>query len=138
MANSDTSVQSATGQTGNKKSILLIEDDPFLVGIYKEKFQTEGFDILVAEDGLKGLDFAINRKIDLIILDILIPKLSGVDLLVRLKQDEKAKNIPVIALTNLSDFKDEEKVRSYGVKEYLMKSNYTPSQVVEIVRKYLP
>jgi len=127
----------AQTEKSDKKTILLIEDDPFLVGMYKEKFIVEGFMVLTAEDGLQGLNLAGTNKIDLIILDILIPKLSGVDFLAKLRQDEKLKNIPVVALTNLSDAKDEEKVRSYGVKEYLMKSNYTPSQVIEVIRKYL-
>jgi CheY-like chemotaxis protein len=67
----------------------------------------------------------------------MIPKLSGIDLLARLKQDEKGKDIPVIALTNLSGMSNEKKTRDYGVKEYLIKSNYTPTQVIEIIRKYL-
>jgi|SRR3972149_6152708 len=120
-----------------KKIILLIEDDPFLVGMYKEKLTMEGFDVLVAEDGLQGLNFATSQKVDMVLLDILIPKLSGIDLLARIRQDEKGKDLPVIALTNLSGSNDESKIRSYGVKEYLVKSNYTPGQVVEVIRKYI-
>ena len=123
--------------SSDRKTLLLIEDDPFLVGMYKEKFSIEGFNVIVAEDGLQGLSFAISQKVDMVILDILIPKLSGIDLLARLRQDEKGKDLPVIALTNLSGSSDEEKIRSYGVKEYLVKSNYTPGQVVEIIRKNL-
>ena len=84
------------------------------------------------------MNYAVSQKVDLILLDILIPKLSGIDLLVRLRQDEKGKDVPVIALTNLSGSDDEEKIRSYGVKDYLVKSNYTPGQVVEVIKKYLP
>ena len=121
-----------------KKVILLIEDDPFLVGMYKDKLVSEGFEVIVAEDGFVGLNAAVTKHIDLILLDILIPKLSGIDLLARLKQDVKGKDIPVIALTNLSDTANEEKVRNYGVRDYLVKSDHTPSQVVEVIRKYLP
>ena len=121
----------------DKKIILLIEDDPFLVGMYKEKLEMEGFEVVTAEDGVQGLSFATSQKVDMILLDILIPKLSGIDLLARLRQDKNGKDIPVIALTNLSGSVDEEKIRSYGVKEYLVKSNYTPGQVVEIMRKHL-
>lgn len=122
----------------HKKVVLLIEDDPFLVGMYKDKLVSEGFEVIVAVDGFIGLNEAVTKHIDLILLDILIPKLSGIDLLARLKQDEKGKDISVIALTNLSDAANEEKVRSYGVKDYLVKSDHTPSQVVEVIRKYLP
>ena len=99
--------------------------------------EMEGFEVVTAEDGVQGLSFATSQKVDMILLDILIPKLSGIDLLARLRQDENRKDIPVIALTNLSGSVDEEKIRSYGVKEYLVKSNYTPGQVVEIMRKHL-
>lgn len=126
-----------TSQT-DKKTILLIEDDPFLVGMYKEKLIGEGFNVLIAEDGLGGLNFATTQNIDLILLDILIPKMSGIDLMARLRQDEKGKNLPVIILTNLSGSTDESKIRSYGVKEYLVKSDFTPGQVVDIIRKHLP
>ncbi len=136
----DTSVTPASSQQStqsDKKTILLIEDDPFLVGMYKEKLIIEGFNVLVAEDGLQGLNLATSEKVDLVLLDILIPKLSGIDLLARLREDEKGKDIPVIALTNLSGSKDEEKMRSYKIKEYLVKSDFTPGQVVEIIRKHL-
>lgn len=140
MADEDQSVQSPKPQETdpNKKVILLIEDDPFLVSMYKEKLEIEGFSVITAEDGLQGLNYAISQRVDMILLDILIPKLSGIDLLVRLRQDAKGKDIPVIALTNLSGSGDEEKIRSYGVKDYLVKSNYTPAQVVEVIKKYLP
>lgn len=132
-----TSQVNAENTSSDKKTILLIEDDPFLVGMYKEKFLTEGFNVIVAEDGLQGLNYALSQKIDILILDILIPKLSGIDLLARLRQDVKGKDLPVVALTNLSGSNDETKIRSYGVKEYLVKSNYTPGQVVTIIRNVL-
>jgi DNA-binding response OmpR family regulator len=109
----------------DKKTVLLIEDDPFLVKMYKEKFEVE------------GLRLATGQNVDIIILDILIPKLSGIDLLTRLRKDPKGVSIPVIVLTNLTQKEDEVKTASMGVKEYLVKSDYTPSQVVEKVRVYL-
>jgi DNA-binding response OmpR family regulator len=121
----------------DKKTVLLIEDDPFLVKMYKEKFEVEGFNTLIAEDGLEGLRLATGQNVDIIILDILIPKLSGIDLLTRLRKYPKGVSIPVIVLTNLTQKEDEVKTASMGVKEYLVKSDYTPSQVVEKVRVYL-
>jgi DNA-binding response OmpR family regulator len=123
--------------SSDKKTVLLIEDDPFLVKMYKEKFEVEGFNTLIAEDGLEGLRLATTQNIDIIILDILIPKLSGIDLLTRLRKDPKGVSIPVLVLTNLTQKEDEVKTASMGVKEYLVKSDYTPSQVVEKVRMYL-
>ena len=135
MPDNQTNVPQTVGDSG-KTTILLVEDDPFLVKMYKEKFEIEGFNVLVAEDGVEGLKLATQGNIDIIILDILIPKLSGIDLLTRLKNNPKAVNVPILVLTNLTQKEEEVKLLS-GVKEYLVKSDYTPSQVVEKIRMYL-
>jgi DNA-binding response OmpR family regulator len=131
--------QALTPQTSGsgKSTVLIIEDDPFLVKMYKEKFDIEGFNTLIAEDGLEGLRLATEGNVDIIILDILIPKLSGIDLLTRLRKNPNGVAVPVLVLTNLTQKEDEVKTSSLGVKEYLIKSDYTPSQVVEKVRMYL-
>ena len=133
---SDKPQEIKTSSSG-KKTVLLIEDDPFLVKMYKEKFEIEGFNIITAEDGLEGLKKATESGIDLIILDILIPKLSGIDLLTKLRKDPRGSEVPVLVLTNLTQKEDEFKTTALSVKEYLIKSDYTPSQVVEKVRIYL-
>ncbi|OGM12706.1 hypothetical protein A3A76_04295 [Candidatus Woesebacteria bacterium RIFCSPLOWO2_01_FULL_39_23] len=120
-----------------KKKVLIIEDDPFLLKIYQEKFTGEGFDVVTAEDGVEGLRLAKEGNLNIVILDILIPKLSGVDLLLKLREDDKGKTLPVIALTNLTQPEEQQKVMTLGVKEYLVKSDYTPNQVVEKIRKYI-
>lgn len=135
MPDDQTNVPQTVGDSG-KTTILLVEDDPFLVKMYKEKFEIEGFNVLVAEDGVEGLKLATQGNIDIIILDILIPKLSGIDLLTRLKNNPKAVNVPILVLTNLTQKEEEVKLLP-GVKEYLVKSDYTPSQVVEKIRMYL-
>jgi DNA-binding response OmpR family regulator len=117
--------------------ILLIEDDTLLVKMYRTKFEKEGFEVLPAYDGLSGLKIALEEDIDLIILDIMLPKLSGLDLLAKLRQYPKGKNIPVIVLTNLTQQKDAEKSISLGAKEFLIKANLTPGVVIEKVRANL-
>src|SRR4030042_5656365 len=129
--------QEVKASTSGKKTVLLIEDDPFLIKMYKEKFEIEGFNILTAEDGLEGLKKATESEIDFIILDILIPKLSGIDLLTKLRKDPRGSSIPVLVLSNLTQKKDDVNTTALDVKEYLIKSDYTPSQVVEKVRIYL-
>ena len=124
--------------TAQRKKILIIEDDPFLSQMYFDKFVNEDFEVFVAHDGLEGLKMVNEKQVDLVILDILIPKLSGVDLLTKIKEDPKTKALPIIALTNLTNVKEEYDVKNKGVNEYLIKSDYTPSQVVEIVKKHLP
>lgn len=119
------------------KTILLIEDDPLLVKMYNTKFQKEGYGVIFAEDGEDGLKKALAGGYQILLLDVMMPKLSGFDLLTRLRQDPVGKEIPVIMLTNLTQEEEMNKAKALGVKEYLIKSNLTPSQVVEKVRKYI-
>src|SRR3990170_3430272 len=110
--------------------ILLIEDDPILSKMYSEKFSNEGFKVLIASDGAIGLEMALKEHIDIILLDIMLPRISGTDLLVKLRNEPKGKNIPVIALTNLADPKEKETAMKLGTKEYLIKAMQNPGQVV--------
>jgi two-component system alkaline phosphatase synthesis response regulator PhoP len=135
--NQNTEMPDSQDSINDRKIIMIIEDDPFLLQMYSDKFMNDGFGVVVARDGMEGLKVLGEKHVDIILLDILIPKLSGVDLLGKIKEDPKLQNIPVIALTNLTNAKEEDDVKAKGVKEYLIKSDYTPTQVIEIVRKYL-
>lgn len=117
--------------------VLLVEDDPLLTKMYEAKFRAEGFDIVSAPDGVRGLEMVDQDGIDFIILDIMMPQLSGIDMLEKLRGSQKGKDIPVIILTNLSEKDEEDKAGKLGVKEYLLKANLTPSEVVEKVKKYI-
>ncbi|KKQ85199.1 MAG: PAS/PAC sensor hybrid histidine kinase [Candidatus Woesebacteria bacterium GW2011_GWB1_38_8] len=132
----DDSQQAALSQD-SKQIILIVEDDPVLLKMYTEKFTFEGFSVLNAKDGEEALKTATSEKIDLILLDIMLPKMSGTDFLEKLRQDTKAKNTPVIALTNLTEENERQKAMKLGVKEYLVKAMQTPEQVVETVKKYI-
>ena len=117
--------------------ILIIEDDPLLSKMYKTKFTSEGFEVETAEDGEIGLKIAMEGKPDFVILDIMMPKLSGIEFLKRLRQNQVGADVPVIVLSNLSEKKEMEEARRLGVKEYLIKSSLTPKDIVEKVRGYL-
>ena len=119
-----------------KKTILLIEDDCLLLKMYKTKFTMEGFEVLTAEDGEAGLKIALEKKVDFIIMDIMMPKLSGLDLLAQLKKTEKGKNIPVIILSNLARPEKQKQALDSGAKEFLVKANVTPAEVVAKVQAY--
>lgn len=122
----------------NKKpKVLLIEDDPILVKMYKVKFESEGFEVLTADDGEQGLEMALSEGIDVIVLDIMMPKMSGIDLLTKLRKSPKGKKVIVIMLTNLSQQEEQEKALELGAVEYLVKANQTPSQVVEKIKTHL-
>ena len=117
--------------------VLLVEDDTFLAGIYQKKFEMEGFKVSVAGDGEKGLLDAKKKKPDIILLDILLPKLDGFGVLAKLKAEAATKKIPVILLTNLGQKDDVEKGLQTGAVDYLIKAHFKPSEVVEKVRTVL-
>jgi two-component system, OmpR family, phosphate regulon response regulator PhoB len=120
-----------------KAKILIVEDDALLVKMYKTKFENEGYEVIVAGDGEQGLVYIKQYLPDFIILDFMMPKLSGMGLLEQLALDPQSKNIPVMMLSNMSNPLEIENAKRLGAKEFLIKANYTPGQIVEIVKKYL-
>jgi DNA-binding response OmpR family regulator len=121
----------------NKVKILLIEDDPFLLSMYTTKFELENFEVITTDDGEKGLKMASKEMPDVILLDIILPKMDGFEVLRMIKADKKLKTIPVILLTNLSQKNDIDKGLSMGAEDYLIKAHFMPSEVVEKVKKIL-
>ena len=121
-------------------SILFIaEDDPLMSRMYERAFRLGGHDLTMAGDGEEAL--ATLAKMDpkptLVMLDVMMPKMSGFDVLRKIKADEKVKNIPVILLTNLAGAQDAEKGLQLGAIMYLVKSQYNPKQVVEKVEEII-
>lgn len=120
-----------------KKRILIIEDDFFIRELYLRQLQKEGFEVEGAEDGPSGLAKANQEGWDLILLDIMLPKLNGMDLLRTLKSKPETKDIPVILLTNVGQDTVIKQGFDLGAEGYLIKSAYTPQQVVQEVVKAL-
>lgn len=118
-----------------KPRILLVEDDTFLAGMYNAKLNLEGFAVDLATDGEQGLELAKEVNPDLILLDIILPKLSGFEVLKKVKEDVKTKSIPVILLTNLGQRDDVSKGLALGADDYLIKAHFMPSEVVEKIKK---
>ncbi|MBU0597665.1 response regulator [Patescibacteria group bacterium] len=121
----------------NPIKILLIEDDSFLAGMYVTKMNLENFDVKMADDGEKGLKMTQEELPDVILLDIILPKMSGFDVLKTLKKDAKTKNIPVILLTNLGQRDDVKKGLELGAQDYLIKAHFMPSEVVNKIKKLM-
>ncbi len=120
-----------------KAHVLLVEDDIFLSGIYQKKFEMEGYKVSTADNGEKGLNDAKKKKPDIILLDILLPKLDGFAVLEKLKADPATKDIPVVLLTNLGQKDDVEKGLDAGAVDYLIKAHFKPSEIVDKVKKVL-
>jgi DNA-binding response OmpR family regulator len=121
----------------NKKTILIVEDDPVLLKMYTEKFMFEGFDVSNAKDGEEAFKLISTQPPDIILLDIMLPKMSGTDLLEKLKEESEGKDVPVVVLTNLAEDEERQRALKLGVKEYLVKAMQTPEQVVATIKKYL-
>ena len=118
-----------------KKSILLVEDDEFLAELYATKLNLEGFEVSLAMDGEKGLKLAKELVPDLILLDIILPKMDGFEVLKGIKADDKVKLIPVILLTNLSQKDEVQKGLDLGAVDYLIKAHFMPSEVVKKIKQ---
>lgn len=119
------------------KKILFIEDEPTLQKTVGEILSQEGFLILEALDGEIGLAAAKSEKPDLILLDLVLPKKDGFEVIEELKKDPKTANIKIIVLTNLESSKDVERALALGATNYLVKANYDLEEVVEKVKKLL-
>ena len=119
------------------KKILLVEDEKILAEMYKDKFTEAGFEVFLALEAKEGLKLAKKERPDLIILDILLPRENGITFLTWLRKDSETASIPVVAFSNYDDPATKREAAKLGVKEYLIKTNYTPSEVVEKVKQLL-
>lgn len=120
-----------------KKKILLVEDDEALAAVYKSRLELEGFETMEVNNGERALSAAVEFRPDLILLDVMMPKISGFDVLDILRNTPETANIHVIMLTALSQPKDKEKAEALGVDDYLVKSQVVIGDVIERIRHHL-
>jgi len=122
-----------------QKLIYLVEDDPLISRVYERLFKLSGFDLEVVADGELAIENlkTITRKPDVFILDIMMPKVSGLDVLVFIKQNSDLKDIPVIMFTNLFSKDEVTQATKMGAALYLVKSENNPTEVVEKISKFL-
>ena len=117
--------------------ILIIEDDYFIRELYERQLKKRGYEVETAGDGAEGLVKASDTNPSLILLDIMLPKLNGLDLLGTLKSKPETKEIPVVLLTNLGQESVIKEGFKLGAKGYLIKSAYTPEQIMTEVEAFL-
>jgi DNA-binding response OmpR family regulator len=120
-----------------KKRILLVEDDIALSAVYKSRLELEGFETREVNNGEDALSAALEYKPDLIVLDAMMPKISGFDVLDILRNTPETTNIKIVMLTALSQPKDKERAETLGVDEYLVKSQVVIGDVVARVKHHL-
>lgn len=120
-----------------KIKILLVEDDNFLLNMYLTKFELEGFTVITANDGEKGIKLSTKELPDIVLLDVMLPKVDGFAVLKQIKANSKTAKIPVILLTNLSQKDQIDQGLIAGASEYLIKAHFMPSEIVEKIKNIL-
>jgi len=117
--------------------ILIVEDEKILAEMYKEKLLEDGFETYLAFSCEEGINYLKDNKPDLILLDILLPKENGISFLEKIKNLPNIENIPIIAFSNYDEPKTKKQAFALGVKAYLIKTQYTPKQLVKEIKKFL-
>lgn len=119
-------------------SILIVEDEIVISRMYQKLLTNEGYQVETAADGQEGWEKAKNHKPSLIMLDFMMPKLNGLQVLEKLKADPETASIPIIMLTNLAASEETDLAAQKGVSKYLIKSEVEPRQVINTVAEFLP
>lgn len=120
-----------------KKTILIVEDDKFLMKAYSIKIKNAGFNVLSSSNGEEGLQMAKERKPDIIVLDLLLPRVDGFEFLKRIKADDELKSIPVLTISVLGQKNDQEKALSLGAEAYFIKTEYKLEEIIDKIKEYL-
>lgn len=121
----------------DKAKVLVVEDEEILLTGLKEELESGGYEVEGAGDGVEGLEKVKSFKPDLILLDLLMPKMDGMEMLQKLKADSETRDVPVVILTNLSDYEKISEALSLGAMDYLVKANYKLEDLLDKVRTVL-
>ncbi|HXE10152.1 MAG TPA: response regulator [Verrucomicrobiae bacterium] len=117
--------------------IAIVEDDQAISQMYRFKFEAEGYDVETAENGRLGLELAEKMKPDIILLDLMMPEMTGDEMLEKLRGESWGQKVKVIILTNVGEQEIPPKIKELGVSGVILKANMTPRQVAELVKKQL-
>ena len=120
-----------------KKKILIVEDEKVLGEMYQDKFTKAGFETILIDTAEEGIRAASRERPDLILLDILLPRANGISFLEKIKKDKELASIPVVAFSNYDDPDTKTEAHKLGAEDYLIKTNYTPSEVIARVKQIL-
>ena len=119
------------------RKILFVDDDPHIIQLYSAVFVASNINYTIARNGLEALEKAERERPSLILLDIMLPDLNGLDVLKKLKQNPQTANIPVWMISNLAEQVNKETANSLGATEYLVKASFTPKQVTTKILAFL-
>jgi CheY-like chemotaxis protein len=119
------------------KKILVVEDDKFLRRVYESKLPKEGYDVVSAVDGQDGIDKMKSEVPDLVLLDLIMPKKTGFEVLEEVKHIKNLEKIPILVLSNLGQEEDIERSKKLGATDFLIKSNMSIKEIIEKIKQYL-
>jgi len=117
------------------KKILIIEDEEVLSNLLQKKLSQEGYQVDITGNGQKGLEKIRKNKPDLILLDIIMPKMGGFEVMEELHKDEELKDIPIIIISNSGQPVEIDRAKKLGVRDWLIKTNFDPQEVIDKVKK---
>lgn len=120
-----------------KSTIFIVEDEVLLVKAYQAKFEKEKAEVWIASDGKEALAYLKKEPPSIVLLDLMLPGVSGFDILEAIRKNDKWKKVPVIVLTNLGQLQDVERCKALGIEDYIIKANSRINDVAEKVKKYL-
>ena len=123
--------------TTSTKSILLVDDDQFITIAYKDGLESAGYSVIVAHDGLEALESLKTSKPDIVLLELIMPKMNGFEVLQHMKKDDKLKSIPVLVLTNLSQDSDKQEALAEGAVDFLVKADISLKDLVTRINQIL-
>ncbi|OGG08918.1 hypothetical protein A2154_02960 [Candidatus Gottesmanbacteria bacterium RBG_16_43_7] len=118
------------------KKILIIEDDPLIVKIYSTRLKADGYNVISAENGEEGIKVAEEQNPDVVVLDVMMPRVDGFAVLERLRKNEKLHRVPILIYSNLSNEEEIERAKKLDVTEFLVKANLSPTQMVAKIKQY--
>lgn len=117
--------------------IAIIEDDAAISQMYRIKFETEGYSVETAENGILGLELIQKMHPDIVLLDLMMPEMNGVEMLQKLRTTPYGKDVKVIILTNIGENEAPDSIKELGVLAFIVKANMTPRQVAELVKTHI-
>ena len=120
-----------------ERVILLVEDEPLLANLLKQRLEKEAFKVALARDGEEALRALREKTLDLVLLDIILPKISGFELMETMKTDPQLERVPVMIISNLGQDTDIQKGQSLGAVEYFVKAKISIEELVEQVKSFL-
>lgn len=119
------------------KKILLVEDEEIIIDLLQRKLTKEGYEVLIAKDGEEGLKEMKKARLDLVLLDIVMPKMGGFEVMEEMQKDEELKTIPIIVISNSGQPVELDRAQKLGAKDWLIKTEFDPQEVVDKVKRQL-